>query len=60
VLILFVLQADKKSIHLLMAKGQEDEEGEALMTLQAASSDEAKMWVLALKKMLAEQESNGF
>jgi hypothetical protein len=50
----------KQSIHLLMAKGQEDEEGEALMTLQAPNEEEAKLWVLALKKVLAEQESNGF
>jgi hypothetical protein len=43
-----------------MAKGQEDEDGEALMTLQALNEDEAKLWVLALKKMLAGQEPSGF
>jgi hypothetical protein len=43
-----------------MAKGQEDEEGEALMTLQAPIEEEAELWVLMLKKMLAEQGSNRF
>jgi hypothetical protein len=47
----------KKSTHLLMAKGPEDEDGEALTTPQAPIEEDAKMWVLALEKVLAGQES---
>jgi hypothetical protein len=50
-------KGDKKSIHLLMAKGPKDEDGEALTTPQAPIEDDAKMWVLALEKVLAGQES---